>query len=79
MHRRSQAEGGTETGWEHMAFPSTPAPYHSAILMKPLGLGTAGRGKESTDVWSSKDASSHLQILAAADCHSLQASCPGSD
>lgn len=34
----------------------TPAPYHSAILLRPLGLGRAVRGKERTDVWSIKDA-----------------------
>lgn len=79
MHRRSQTEEGTETGQEHVASPSTPAPYRSAILMKRLGLGTEGRGKESRDVWLSKDAASHLQIPAAAGCHSLQASCPGYD
>lgn len=77
-HIRLRIEEGTETGWEHTHGPSpSPETCHSAIL-RPLCLGMALRGKKSTDVWSSKDAS-HLQIPVAADCHSLQASCPGSD
>lgn len=71
-----------ETGWEHthgLSPAPLPLPLPSTSFLTLLGLQGAETEEGDYRCLCSKDAASYLQIPAAADCHSLQASCPGSD